>query len=124
MGGPRLRADGAEQPLPPKSGVTSGLALNSLLWVLFVALSTLTQLCFKLASKPLEQLEFGRRWLEVAASTPAFVIASGSYGLTFAIWIVILQRMALSKAFLLTALVNVTVTLGSGVWLGDRKSVV
>lgn len=107
--------------LPPDAAneVTPHWALNGMLWSIFIALSTLTQLSFKLASKPLEHLDFNRHWLQVAYSTPAFVVACVSYILTFAIWIVILQRTPLSKAFLLTALVYVTVTLGSAVWLGE-----
>lgn len=92
---------------------------NVLLWLVFVALGTTTQLCFKLASKPLEQLDFGFEWLRVASSTPAFVIAVACYLATFALWIAILQRTRLSRAFLLTALVYVTVTMGSAFWLGE-----
>lgn len=115
---PPVLSDPSE-PILPVMPDPPGWALNGLLWPFFIALSTLTQLSFKLASKPLEHLDFDRHWLEVAYSTPAFVVACVSYILTFAIWIVILQRTPLSKAFLLTALVYVTVTLGSGLWLGE-----
>ena len=92
---------------------------NAGLWLVFVALGTATQLAFKLASKPLENVEFGLEWLRVATSTPTFAVAVGCYLAQFALWIVILQRTPLSRAFLLTALVYVTVTLGSGLWLGE-----
>lgn len=92
---------------------------DGLLWLAFVALSTATQLCFKRASQPLEHLDFGFAWLQAASSSPAFVVAVACYLATFALWIAILQRTSLSRAFLLTALVYVTVTLGSAVWLGE-----
>ena len=99
-----------------------GANTNALLWLLFVGLGTVTQLGFKLASKPLEHLDFGLQWMKVASTTPAFSIAVASYLVTFALWIIILQRTPLSKAFLLTALVYVAVTLGSTLWLGETVS--
>ena len=93
--------------------------IELLLWPAFVATGTASQLGFKLASKPVENMEFGLKWLKVASSSPAFTVAIMCYLATFALWIVILQRMPLSRAFLLTALVYVTVTLGSALWLGE-----
>jgi drug/metabolite transporter (DMT)-like permease len=90
-----------------------------LLWGVFVIVGTATQLAFKLASKPLENMEFGLHWLKAASATPAFGLAIILYLMTFVLWIVILQRTALSRAFVLTALIYVTVTLGSALWLGE-----
>ena len=98
---------------------TGGSSRTVLLWSTFIALGTVTQLAFKVASKPLENMDFGLEWLRVASSSPAFVIAVTSYLATFALWIAILQRTRLSRAFLLTALVYVTVTVGSALWLGE-----
>ena len=94
-----------------------------LMWLCFLALGTATQLGFKVASKPLENLDFGLDWLRVASTTPAFALAVGCYLATFALWIVILQRMPLSRAFLLTALVYVTVTIGSALGLGESVNI-
>lgn len=105
--------------LSSRSPSKRGWRMNGVLWPLFIILSTITQLSFKLASAPLEHIDFNQHWLEVASSTPAFIVACISYTATFAIWIVILQRTPLSKAFLLTALVYITVTLGSALWLGE-----
>ena len=93
------------------------------MWLCFLALGTATQLGFKVARKPLENLDFGLDWLRVASTTPAFALAVGCYLATFALWIVILQRMPLSRAFLLTALVYVTVTIGSALWLGESVNI-
>ncbi len=90
------------------------------LWLGFLIVGSATQLLFKLASEPLANVEFGPLWLWAALHSPVFALAVGSYLATFALWIVILQRTALSKAFVLTALVYVTVTLGSAVWLGEQ----
>ena len=107
--------------LPPDTAIRTPRAMrtDTPMWLCFLALGTITQLGFKIASMPLEGLEFGLDWLRVASTTPAFAIAVGSYLATFALWIVILQRTPLSRGFLLTALVYVTVTLGSAVWLGE-----
>ena len=56
----------------------------------------------------------------MAARQPSLYLAVACYLATFAVWIVILQNTPLSRAFLLTALVYVTVTLGSALWLGER----
>ncbi len=90
------------------------------LWTAFLAVGTATQLLFKVASGPLEHLDFGAAWFQTAFGSPMFAAAVVSYLATFALWIVILQRTALSRAFLLTALVYVTVTLGAALWLGER----
>ena len=92
---------------------------NAGMWLVFVALGTVTQLAFKLASKPLEKVDFGLEWLRIATGTATFAVAVACYLASFALWIVILQRTALSRAFLLTALVYVTITLGSALWLGE-----
>jgi drug/metabolite transporter (DMT)-like permease len=97
----------------------SNAVRNLMLWSVFLALGTITQLAFKVASKPLENMDFGLKWLRVASSSPAFVLAVACYLATFALWIAILQRTPLSRAFLLTALVYVTVTVGSALWLGE-----
>ena len=89
------------------------------LWPVFIVMGTATQLCFKLASKPLENMDFGADWLLAASGSPAFAMAIVCYIAMFALWIGILQKTPLSRAFLLTALVYVTVTLGSALWLGE-----
>lgn len=94
------------------------------LWTGFLTVGTLTQIAFKIASDKLDRLELGLEWLAEAVSTPAFGIAIACYLATFALWIVILSRTPLSRAFLLTALVYVTVTLGSALWLGERINLV
>ena len=113
---PDANCDPARDEVDP-DGV--GWSRSALLWLLFVSLGTGTQLGFKLASRRLENIEFGPEGLKLACGSPALGLAIACYGATFALWIVILQRTQLSKAFLLTALDYVTVTLGSALWLGE-----
>lgn len=112
--------DPSTQSVPAPDPLPAAARTDAVLWMVFIVLGTVTQLGFKLASQPLENVDFGLDWLRLAATTPALGVALTSYIATFALWIAILQRTPLSKAFLLTALVYVSVTLGSAWWLGER----
>jgi drug/metabolite transporter (DMT)-like permease len=79
------------------------------LWTLFIVLSTATQLAFKWAGLALHGLDFGQLWFDTAARTPAVGLAVAGYIVLFVIWMLILQRTDLTKAFALTGLIYVTV---------------
>jgi drug/metabolite transporter (DMT)-like permease len=82
---------------------------TSVLWVLFIALSTGTQLAFKWAGNKLAGVELGWRWAVAAMTTPAVGIAAAGYIALFVLWLLILQRTDLTKAFALTGLIYITV---------------
>jgi drug/metabolite transporter (DMT)-like permease len=91
------------------TGTDSTGGSNVLLWVVFIALSTATQLAFKWAGLALQGLEFSPHWFATASRTPAVGIAVFGYIALFVVWMLILQRTDLTKAFALTGLIYVTV---------------
>lgn len=94
------------------------------LWIAFIALSAATQLAFKSAGDKLDNVEFGPRFVELATREPAVWIAIAGYIAVFLVWIAILKSTPLARAFLLTALVYVPVTLGAWAWFGEGLSAV
>jgi multidrug transporter EmrE-like cation transporter len=89
-------------------------------WGLFVALDTATQIAFKVASGAVEGLSFGVRFLEVALSTPALWVTILCYVATFVVWMAVLMRMDLNRAFPLTALGYVTVPVLAFIVFGEH----
>jgi len=73
------------------------------LWALFLTLATLTQLAFKWGGTELEGLEFGAAWFDALVRTPAVGIAIAGYIALFVVWLLILQRTDLNRAFCMTA---------------------
>ncbi len=80
-------------------------------WALFIALDTATQIAFKSASQAVEGVSFGLSFVEIALATPAFWVTILCYIATFIVWMAVLMRMDLNRAFPLTALSYVTVPL-------------
>jgi drug/metabolite transporter (DMT)-like permease len=93
---------------PNTDGATSRLSTR-LLWAVFIALSTGTQLAFKWAGNQLAGVELGWRWAAAALTTPAVGLAAAGYIALFVLWLLILQRTDLTKAFALTGLIYITV---------------
>ena len=88
---------------------------ETLLWTVFITLATATQLAFKWAGSDLEGQEFGLRFVGAALARPSVWTAVVGYVTMFTLWINILRRVALSRAFAMTAIVYVPVTIGA--WL-------
>ena len=89
-------------------------------WGVFIALDTATQIAFKSASQAVEGMSFGLGFLEVALSTPALWVTILCYIATFAIWMAVLMRMDLNRAFPLTALSYVTVPVLAHAMFGEQ----
>ena len=90
-----------------------------LLWIGFLAANTLTQLAFKLGGQSLEGLDFGPQFLSRAVALPAVWLAIAGYVAVFVLWMLILQEMALSRAFVLNALVYAVIPMASLALFGE-----
>ena len=75
------------------------------LWALFLGLATLTQIAFKWGGSDLEKLDFGAEWLRTLLRSPAVGLAVLGYIVMFVVWMHILQRTSLARAFTMTGLV-------------------
>jgi drug/metabolite transporter (DMT)-like permease len=93
---------------------------DALQWVLFLGLGTLTQLAFKWGGTELEGLEFGQQWFDTMSRSPAVGIAIAGYIAMFVVWLVILQRTELSRAFSMTGLIYVTVPASAWAIFGEQ----
>ena len=91
-----------------------------LFWSVFLTLDTATQMAFKTASEGLEGMSFGLPFLQRALTTPSFWIAILCYIATFVVWMAVLTRMELSRAFPLTALTYVTVPALAFLFFGEH----
>jgi hypothetical protein len=80
---------------------------ETLLWTVFITLATATQLAFKWAGSDLEGQEFGLRFVGAALARPSVWTAIVGYVTMFTMWINILRRVPLSRAFVMTAIVYV-----------------
>ena len=98
------------------SAVRAARRSSLLLWVMFIVLSTLMQLSFKVAGDKLGGLDDGLQFIDVALRMPAVWLAIAGYIAVFLVWLAILETAPLAQAFLVTALVYVPVTLGAW-WL-------
>ena len=94
------------------------------LWVAFIALNTATQLAFKRASGTLDSVEMGAQFVEMAVGQSAVWVAIAGYVAVFLVWIRILQASPLSRAFLMSALVYIPVTLGAWAIFGEAVGAV
>jgi drug/metabolite transporter (DMT)-like permease len=90
------------------------------LWSAFIALSTATQLAFKWAGTKLEAVPYGIGWALVAVTTPAVYVAVAGYIALFALWVLILQRTDLTRAFAMTGLIYITVPALGWVLFAER----
>jgi drug/metabolite transporter (DMT)-like permease len=105
-------------PTPARSPRRS----EALLWLVFVALATATQLAFKWAGSELEDQELGLAFLTNALGKPSVWVAIAGYAAMFALWINILRRVPLSRAYLITAIVYVPVSFGAWLIFGEQVS--
>jgi len=104
----------APQALQPRS--------EAVLWAIFVTLATATQLAFKWAGSQLEEQDFGLVFLTQAVAKPSVWVAIVGYTAMFVLWINILQRVPLSRAYLITAIVYVPVSIGAWLIFGEQIS--
>jgi len=111
------------------SSVTPGAApqalqarSEALLWAIFVTLATATQLAFKWAGSQLGEQDFGFVFLSRAVTKPSVWVAIVGYTAMFVLWINILQRVPLSRAYLITAIVYVPVSIGAWLIFGEQIS--
>ena len=93
-----------------------------LLWLVFVTLATATQLAFKWAGSELGDQELGLAFLTDALAKPSVWMAIAGYAAMFALWINILRRVPLSRAYLITAIVYVPVSIGAWLIFGEQVS--
>ena len=103
-----------------KTSVSWWPSREVLLWASFIGLSALTQLSFKAAGDNLGGLDFGLGFMGEALAHPSVWLAISGYITVFVVWIVILQKTPLARAFLMTALVYVPVTIGAWLWFGEQ----
>lgn len=89
-------------------------------WVAFLGLGTLTQIAFKWGGTELEGLEFGQQWFDAMLRTPAVGVAITGYISMFVLWLVILQRTELNRAFSMTGLIYVTVPASAWAIFGEQ----
>lgn len=91
-------------------------------WLIFVTLATATQLAFKWAGSELGDQELGLAFLTDALAKPSVWVAIAGYAAMFALWINILRRVPLSRAYLITAIVYVPVSVGAWLIFGEQVS--
>jgi drug/metabolite transporter (DMT)-like permease len=108
-------------PATPAAARSPGRS-EALLWLIFVTLATATQLAFKWAGSELGDQELGLAFLIDALAKPSVWAAIAGYATMFALWINILRRVPLSRAYLITAIVYVPVSLGAWLIFGEQLS--
>ncbi len=96
--------------------------LQALLFLALIVLVTATQLAFKAGSEDIGTGDIGLAWLLSSLAQPSVWLAIGLYVLTFAVWLLILQRTDLSRAFPLTCLTYVSVPLLAWLIFGETVS--
>ncbi|WNJ91121.1 EamA family transporter [Bosea sp. 685] len=94
------------------------------IWTLFIALDTGTQIAFKWGADGLADLDFGLAMISRALTLPGVWLATLGYGGTFVVWMIILRTTPLSRAFPMTGLAYVTVPLLAWAVLGERINLV
>jgi drug/metabolite transporter (DMT)-like permease len=90
-----------------------------LLWVSFLTIECTAQMGLKLGSGAVSELPFGIAWLELALSSPWVQLGILCYALAFVFWMLILDKMDLSLAFPLSAMVYVVVMIASAIGLHE-----
>jgi drug/metabolite transporter (DMT)-like permease len=109
---------GEEAPL----AMGHGRRITPLLILALIVLVTATQLAFKAGSEDVGTGDLDLSWLGASLLQPSVWLAIGLYGLTFAVWLLILQRTDLSRAFPLTSLTYVSVPLLAWFIFGETVS--
>lgn len=82
-------------------------------------LDTAGQLALKRGSDALAGVPFGSEWFFAAGASWGVMTGLACYALSFLLWLLILNRTALSFAFPLTALLQLTVFAAAVVVLGE-----
>lgn len=90
-----------------------------LAWVLLLAIQTLGQVAMKTAGNRTGAFELDHASIVAAIATPWLWVALACYLGQFAVWMTILEKMALSTAFPTSAIAFVTVMLASWAVLGE-----
>ena len=96
----------------------------TILWAGLIGAETVTQLAFKAGSAALAGRAFGLGFIIAALSSALVWLAIAGYAATFVVWMMILQRMDLSRAFPLTGLVYVCVPFMAWFGFGEAVSAV
>lgn len=94
----------------------------STLWAIFIVAASATQLAFKWAGTELDGLDFNQKFVDTALALHSVWAAIAGYIVMFVLWITILKRTPLSRAYLITAVVYVPVTLGAWLIFGEDVS--
>ncbi|MCU1348632.1 MAG: conserved rane protein of unknown function [Acidobacteria bacterium] len=81
---------------------------------------TLTQVCFKLATKQSGEVTWDLRWLLAAAHSPWIYVAIAGYIGAFVTWMTLLEHAPVGPAFAASHLDVVTVLLVSVPLFGER----
>lgn len=114
--------DEAPAVLAPSLPMSRVLRRDVVLWVMFLALDTATQIAFKAGGRALAGIDFGPLWFERAFATPAVWMAIAGYVVAFVLWIAILQDSTLTRAFTLTGVAFATVPLAGWAFFGEAIS--
>src|SRR5262249_22405711 len=114
---PAIMIENAVNPMPLAPPSKLELAV---LWTGLVAADTVSQLLFKAAALRLDEPSFALRWLAMVAQSPRVWAAVLCLLLTFALWMLVLRRAALSSAFPVTSLAIVCVVVASRVLFDEE----
>ena len=88
-------------------------------WIALLAFETLAQLGLKAGGNLLSGRPFGLEWVVVAIGEPWVQVGIVGYLGAFAAWMTILDRVALSLAFPLTATIMIAITVASYLVFGE-----
>jgi drug/metabolite transporter (DMT)-like permease len=90
-----------------------------MLWVALILIETLNQIALKTAGNHIGAFELNRHSVLAAVSTPWLWVGLACYVTEFCLWMMILEKSALSAAFPLSAIAFITVMIASWAVFGD-----
>lgn len=88
-------------------------------WVAFLACAALSQIAFKYAGQHTGEFEWSARWFALALGSAWLWVSVASHIGEFVLWMTILSKSALSKAFATSAVLFVIVMLASRVLFAE-----
>lgn len=91
-----------------------------LAWVVLIACETLAQGSLKAGGEMLSAVPFGWRWASMAVCEPWVHLGAVGYAGAFAAWMTILDRIPLSKGFLTSSVVALSIVATSVLVFGER----
>ena len=94
-------------------------SLDAALWAAYLALDTGSQLSFKWAADAAGTAALDRDWLLRALGAPGLWLGIACYVGTLLVWLRVLARMQLSRAFPMSGLAYITVPLLAIVLFGE-----